>query len=35
MVAPPAELRDRVVEKVAREFQLEPEKVDEIVRSVA
>ena len=28
-------LRDRVVEKVSKEFQLEPERVEEVVRSVA
>ena len=31
---PPAYLLERVVETVAREFQLEPERVDEIVRGV-
>jgi predicted amidohydrolase len=31
---PPAYLLERVVESVAREFQLEPERVDEIVRGV-
>lgn len=33
--AVPAGLRDRVVEKVSKEFQLEPERVEEVVRSVA
>ena len=33
--AAPAGLRDRVVEKVSKEFQLEPERVEEVVRSVA
>lgn len=34
-VAPPADIRDRVVENVAKEFQLEPEAVMEVVRKVA
>ncbi|MEE9273917.1 MAG: carbon-nitrogen hydrolase family protein [bacterium] len=31
---PPADLRERVAERVAKEFQLDPEKVDQLVRSV-
>ncbi len=33
--APPTDVRDRVVESVAKEFRLEPEAVLEVVRKVA
>ena len=35
VAAPPADVRDRVVESVAKEFRLEPEAVLEVVRKVA
>ena len=35
VVAPPTDVRDRVVESVAKEFRLEPEAVLEVVRKVA
>ncbi|MCZ6815547.1 MAG: carbon-nitrogen hydrolase family protein [Planctomycetota bacterium] len=33
VLAPPADVRDRVIENVAREFKLEPERVAEVVRN--
>lgn len=33
--AAPADIRERLVDKLSREFQIDPERVDEVVRSIA